>query len=649
MTLLISDPRKRNLLKNNVKAYGSSVVKNCSEGRSRISLKQGEKVILYSENIRTGYSLVLIIVAICVAGMVGYLILGKTTAEEGRVNTEVSDSLLSPKGSITPVDGEDELVSDVSGSEVENVSKNSVSANRVLAPLEMSEMDVFPNSTFSSSNSGDFKGSSEFVPSAGPWSGHKEENVFQFLMKHKQDPLNSYELRIGTGGQIYSLFSEFGESVPPSWRDPKGHHQSPWNDEVWQFVSVCKKYNKLDDVKYKELVAPYRAGYFVHNSGCYVPHDLREQLGIDNVYCPLLGSNFDEINRTYQQLNWGLVPQVKTINRSPLLYYLQVRDAGEGAIELTWIVHNFSVRDDIVFDHLNAPWGGTRVTSLPFQYISNPDGTIRKLNMVDGNGVNSNVSKTGGFTLSSVDESPNSQSLSLVYGLDKNYKRERAKKAKGLPYAQDKPSLIRYGSRPGMVSYKRAWKNWKTRPAESFRNYDVLVLIPKLLIAPQTSIWFRSYLVVGEKQKCVKIANDLVDHVDYGLMEFSDDVSEMTNVLDQKGNTVFKLYKNPVKGTLPIFSLRHEPTGKTVYTTDPYYFTPQEPLSLNLPKDDEIYDYLKDAVGYTLDAKTEFLGILGYGFKDKPGEKGWSPLSTFLDESQFGTANTYHVDVWVKP
>ena len=100
---------------------------------------------------------------------------------------------------------------------------------------------------------------------------------------------------------------------------------------------------------------------------------------------------------------------------------------------------------------------------------------------------------------------------------------------------------------------------------------------------------------------------------------------------------------------MPIFSLRHEPTGKTVYTTDPYYFTPQEPLSLNLPKDDEIYDYLKDAVGYTLDAKTEFLGILGYGFKDKPGEKGWSPLSTFLDESQFGTANTYHVDVWVKP
>jgi hypothetical protein len=28
-------------------------------------------------------------------------------------------------------------------------------------------------------------------------------------------------------------------------------------------------------------------------------------------------------------------------------------DVGDGIIELTWVVHKYSERDDIVFDHLN--------------------------------------------------------------------------------------------------------------------------------------------------------------------------------------------------------------------------------------------------------------------------------------------------------
>jgi len=52
----------------------------------------------------------------------------------------------------------------------------------------------------------------------------------------------------------------------------------------------------------------------------------------DLLYCPLLAAEIRSKERCYRMLNWGLVPQIKTVHRSPLLYYTQVRDAGDGII-----------------------------------------------------------------------------------------------------------------------------------------------------------------------------------------------------------------------------------------------------------------------------------------------------------------------------
>ena len=192
--------------------------------------------------------------------------------------------------------------------------------------------------------------------------GLDEQQVFHGEMTHRQDKNNSFKLRIGKGGQVYSLRGPFGESVPPSWRK-KGDHQSPWNDEVWQFVAVCTKYNgfkfaqRAGDIPRATRRKLERSGFadsfFIHNSGAYIPGESK----ISSLYCPLLQDEIDREQRCFRMLNWGLVPQIKTIHRSPILFYTQVRDAGNGVIELTWVVHNFSVDQNIVFDHLNAPWG----------------------------------------------------------------------------------------------------------------------------------------------------------------------------------------------------------------------------------------------------------------------------------------------------
>lgn len=511
-------------------------------------------------------------------------------------------------------------------------------------------LSVFPPSTYTATEPGKLTMTDAFTPTPGPWmEGLDERDVFAVSMKHEQGASDSYELRVGVGGQVYSLRGPFGESVPPSYR--AGGPSSPWNDEVWQFVAVCSRYNEIrTDIPWLAAAAPYQTGYFVHNSGCYMK-GVEGGTGVDtklrNLYCPQLAKHADREARAYRQLNWGLIPQMKTIHRSPILFYTQVRDAGGGVIELTWVVHNFSVRDDIVFDHLNAPWGGTRVSSLPLHYASRPDGSLE----LDGpdnqrfaNGTNTR--NTGGFAISSAGADDDSPSLALVYGLDKHLEAETAKRKRGEPHVQVRPSLYRawLASAP---AYKKQWKDFATRPAASFRNYQVVEIIPRLRLEPGATIWYRSYLVVGPKERSRKLARELVDHVDYGSRKFTADDTPRRRVEANGG--AFELFMHPVERTLPVFALRDKRTGATMYTTDPYRFTPQQKLKLDVPRDHEDFDYYSNAVGYTLDGQTEYLGLLGFAYRDRPKEAGWAKLSTVAGDRRSAYTTIYDVDVWVKP
>lgn len=50
---------------------------------------------------------------------------------------------------------------------------------------------------------------------------------------------NSWKIRIGHGGNIYSFESAFGQAVPP-----QAHPQAPFVDEVMQMVSVDQHQNR---------------------------------------------------------------------------------------------------------------------------------------------------------------------------------------------------------------------------------------------------------------------------------------------------------------------------------------------------------------------------------------------------------------------
>ncbi len=501
------------------------------------------------------------------------------------------------------------------------------------------KLDVFPQSSLEVEKGAKTYISKNYNKSESLWfEGANEKQVFQAEISNAEQGDKAFSLRVGKGGQIYSLRGAFGESVPPS------SASSPWNDEVWQFVAVCSKYNKIH---FKEKTKPYKNTYFIHNSGCYIPSEISKSLKIDYMYSPQFASDFNEEAGVYRQLNWGLIPQIKTIHRSPLLYYMQVRNCGKGVLEITWVVHNFDTREEIVFDHLNAPWGGTRITSLPIQYISRPGGKLEMLDAFSNplhNGIN--VRDTGGFNIASQNQNLDSPALSLVFGLDKHLERDLAIGDKACQFA----SSIYRSWRAGVQNYAENgnWRDWEIRATNSFRNYDVAVIIPKLRLKPQSSIWYRSYLVVGGRDDVTKRSKELIDHVDYGYIDFKEQDTPLLEIKPEQGKKSFHVYAKPVSNTLPIFKIRHKTTGKVAYTTDIYLFTPQTPLNIKTNKQEDPDGYYANAIGYQLDGKTQYLEMIGFGHIQKPKDGNWVRLSDCVNTEHHYPQTLFNRDVWVK-
>ena len=539
-------------------------------------------------------------------------------------------------------------------------------AARATEPL----LDVFPPSVAEvpATEQGEATITRDYAPSGSIWAeGLDETQVFLAELAHRQEANDSFAVRIGRGGQIYSLRGAFGESVPPSWRDDR-NDRSPWNDEVWQFVAVCSRYNGVeslakagpvpDAVRERFERSPFQRSFFVHNSGAYIPGEA----AVQSLYCPLLALETDAAARTIRTLTWGLVPQVRTIHRSPILFACQTRDVGNGILELTWVVHNFSPRDDVVFDFLNAPWGGTRLTSLPVHAIPGADGQPRpRVEMFPADRPDSaiDVAKTGGWRVASMRDADDAPSLALVFGRDRHLEAERARAARGEPHCQFAPSLLRDYLAHAPQLYEKRWRDWRTRPENSFRNYDVVEFIPKLRLAPQTTIWYRVFLVVNRRDRAIELARSLVDKVDYGLLSFDPATTPLVPVHVHAGRVIepavaqgppsFEVFSRPVPESLPLFLLEDTATGREVVSTDPYRFVPQEPLDLGVPPDHPHHGYYAGLRGISLDRHTsKWKRLLGYAPRARPREPGFTPLSVVAGATLFPPTDDHHLDVWVR-
>ncbi len=185
--------------------------------------------------------------------------------------------------------------------------------------------NVFPQSPAipGLSYSGQLNYTQTYAPSGSTWApGLDEREAFFAGITHAENADTSWQIRMGKGGQLYSIRGPAGETQAPQ-AQPDAH----WIDQIFQFIGVNSALN---------LSTPGHA-YFVHQAGDY----LDDPILTSTFYSPLLANNFDRAANAAYALNWGQQAHIPDVNRSGLLYYERLKDLGSGVVELTYVVYNF--------------------------------------------------------------------------------------------------------------------------------------------------------------------------------------------------------------------------------------------------------------------------------------------------------------------
>jgi hypothetical protein len=160
--------------------------------------------------------------------------------------------------------------------------------------------------------------------------------VFFASLKHTENADNSWEIRIGKGGQLYSIRGLFGES-----QAPQGQPDAHWIDQIFQLVGVNRALNK----------STVNHAYFVHQAGDYLDDPILKS----TFSSPMLASDFDGADKAGYALNWGQQAHIPNVNQAGLLYYERIKDLGSGVIEWTYVIYNFA-HDPIDYQQYAMGW-----------------------------------------------------------------------------------------------------------------------------------------------------------------------------------------------------------------------------------------------------------------------------------------------------
>ncbi|MEX1048671.1 MAG: acetylxylan esterase [Akkermansiaceae bacterium] len=186
---------------------------------------------------------------------------------------------------------------------------------------------------------------------ASSWSiGLPETDVFAFSLKGTSS-IGGWTLRVGKGGQGFSLRANGDEWMAPQYRNAPTPGHAPWVDEVIQPVAINTTLNTNE------------TSYFIHGAGIY----LNDPSFADApFYSPMLASRIDSTASRLNTANWAQHAHVPTAFQSGLINFQRITDRGEGIIEIEHVIYNGGPD---ALNRFNLPWMGARYSSLPQHYI----------------------------------------------------------------------------------------------------------------------------------------------------------------------------------------------------------------------------------------------------------------------------------------
>jgi hypothetical protein len=412
--------------------------------------------------------------------------------------------------------------------------------------------DVFESNTLTKldgnvSYTKEFNNTSSYFSS---FTDYPEQTIFSSEITYSGNSDNdSYVLRVGKGGQIYSLTSAFGESVPPQHDNNSENNGGltlrPFIDEVWQMVAVDGALNDRDGDK-----------YFIHQAGVYVK---ASQGQTQPFYSPMMAEYFNSSDNSLTVVNWGQQAHTEDnadiLHDASVLYYTKYTHLGKGIIQVDNMMYNFGPD---TMNHLNVPWGGVRTSTLGNFFVSNTDNTYSANPGQWGSDAKTiNVENTGGWSAFSTTEDGTGPAFGQVFTNDE----------------LEVNGIINWG---------------RVGSAVNPRDYFVFTMIkqPKDDIDFGESMQFRYYYVVGASVDDVKTkidTYDLTDKVfDVGTTPKKSEVVDIYYNITTSGVVIAAEYSTSTEANLTIkatpyvnsypLALITGADGTTVITTNLYHY-----------------------------------------------------------------------------
>jgi len=441
-----------------------------------------------------------------------------------------------------------------------------VTSSRALAFQNNNLLNVFSDSTTPSAGNSAFTSTTELDLSGSTFGfGVNEIDVYHAALRTNQisGPANrDWEIRVGKGGQIYSIRSEVGEIVPPQSMG------RPFNDEVFQSVSV----NTSPRATGGQAAFYHQSGYYVDSNNVTQP-----------TFSPLLSSSSSEAN-SYSTLSLAVQADAEANPQFPggLLNYQRTKDLGDGVIEVTHSIYNFG---NATVDFHNLPWGGVRKTLFDNMLVSDPGGGFTgRLIESFGNPTNQVVTaaSTGGWAAFTEGTAGSDRGLAYVFGDTDTHLNQSW---------QNNESSWRWGDGGG---------DFLGIP---IRNFNVGTFRRVVDVEPGDLFESRYFLVLGDVDHIEStIANrNLVISATYDKRIISVQNSGVLawDIVEENGRTSvlsvateaaadFLTYAQPINGSQPLF-LFEDTGGNEFISIDPYALSPTP-----------------------YDGQTDYKGILGF-------------------------------------
>ncbi|MDO5969599.1 T9SS type A sorting domain-containing protein [Flavivirga aquimarina] len=442
-----------------------------------------------------------------------------------------------------------------------------------------------------------------------------EQHVYLAKLQHDAATTeNSWELRIGQGGQIYSFKSAYGEGIPPQSKEI-----STWVDEVWQPVAVSGSLNNRDFTS---------AFYFIHGAGAYNNDGIQESW-----YSPLMASYYNDTEKAYYVSNWGTQAHIPSLYKSETLYTTKYKEIGEGVLEVTYIIQNFG---DETLSHINAPWGGVRASSLRGKFVGLPDGSIEISNGQTGTTQGTDtrdIDETGGYVIWSQDTISNTApSMGMVFG--NNIKTTE---------------LSSHGLRN--VFMRLAQVGGDPNP----RDYTLFTIISQINIERGETFYYRTYYINGTRDFVQTKANLLAPYSDYGFIEPVPETTPTVSVTVADSNQGLSqdisLFTSFTEDMLPIFLMKDTTTGEEYISPDLYYNVTTEALVNPYTTADSEYATYQNRFTYKpYESDIEYVRLLGYAYnKDMSADDSYLLLDNLiLDNTKVVLTSNYTNQIWVQ-